>query len=159
MESDTYLHQPFTVRATQANSSVRLYRYGSPPTNSFEYSTDNGTTWSAYTLNTSISMTNIGDTVMFRNTSNTTQLATYYSRCHRFAGTGEWAVEGNIDSLLNKDFDTTTTTYGQYAMGSLFEGDSNHCVRDASNLIFPDHPLAAECYRGTFWDTHLVKGP
>lgn len=48
--SDPYLHQPFTVRATQANSSVNIYRYGYPPSNSFEYSTDNGQTWNAYSI-------------------------------------------------------------------------------------------------------------
>ena len=157
--SDPYLHQPFTVRATQANSSVYIYRYGYPPSNSFEYSTDNGQTWNAYSEYQTISMPNIDDTVMFRNASTSTQLATNYTDCHRIAGTGEWAVEGNIDSLLNKDFDTTTTTYGTYALGALFESDPNYCVRDASNLIFPDHPLTTECYRGTFWNTHLVKGP
>ena len=84
--SDPYLHQPFTVRATQADSSVYIYHNGNPPSNSFEYSTDNGQTWNAYSIYQTISMPNIGDTVMFRNASTSTQLATYYTDCHRIAG-------------------------------------------------------------------------
>lgn len=158
-EEVPYLLQPFTVRAVQANSSVQIYTYGSPPSNSFEYSTDNGSTWSAYTLGTSISMPNVDDTVMFRNASNSTQLATFWNACHRIKGSGRWDVEGNIDSLLNKNFDTTATTYGYYALGSLFEGDGNYCLRNANNLMLPNHALADSCYRGTFFNTHLEKGP
>lgn len=88
--------------AEEANSSVTLGKTGSPASVSLETSTD-GTTWTAYTVGTTIPLANVGDHVDFRAVSTNSQFATSTSNYYTFSLSGKIAASGGISYLLNKD--------------------------------------------------------
>lgn len=54
-----------TFTAEEANSTVKLQANGSAPTVNLKTSTDNGSTWSAYSVGDTITLANVGDKVCF----------------------------------------------------------------------------------------------
>ena len=98
--------------ATQANSKIRLIKAGSPPAITCFYSLDNGSTWVSYSVTSSsatITLPNIGDTIMFRCTSSTFATSTsYYYRFYLDAG--GFKVSGHLSSLCNFN-DACVSTY------------------------------------------------
>jgi hypothetical protein len=57
--------------ANTAGSTVKLIKNGNPTAVTLETSTD-GSNWSTYTFGSTITLSNIGDKVYWRNTSETT---------------------------------------------------------------------------------------
>lgn len=98
----------FTANA--ANSTVRLRKTGSPTVVSLETSTD-GANWSSYTIWDTITLSNIGDSIYMRNTSETpTPLSTTSGAYYWFDMTWSIAASGDVNYLLCKN-STTEITY------------------------------------------------
>ena len=93
--------------ANTDGSTVRLGRVGSPTAVTLETSTD-GNTWNAYTISTTITLSNIWDKVYFRNTSTTTTtFSANTSNFYQFVMTWSIAASWNITSLINKEYTDT----------------------------------------------------
>lgn len=155
-----------TFTAKEAGSTVRLYKNGSPPAASFDYSTDNGTTWSQYTIGDTISLANIGDSVCFAasdGVTNTT-IGNGVRTFHRFKFTGNIAQTGSVLSLVNKDKDTAIgTTLASGCFRSIFSGDSlaspNTAVTEAQLIVYGKN-LGSIIYSFTYmfrYNTNLSK--
>lgn len=132
-----------TFTAKEAGSTVRIHKTGSPTAASFDYSTDNGGTWSQYTIDDTISLANIGDSVCFAasdGVTNTT-IGNGLRAFHRFQFTGNIAQTGSILSLVNKDKDTALgTTLGASCFRSIFSGASqaspNAAITEAQLILY-----------------------
>lgn len=101
--------------ANTAGSTVQLTQNRTPIAVSLETSTD-GWTWDSYTIWDTITLTNIGDKVYFRNTSETT---TWFSagtnNRYQFVLTWSVASSWDITYLINKNWtDTLTVNYCFY---------------------------------------------
>ena len=76
-----------------ANSTISLDAVGNPPSLDLEYSTDDGATFSTYTVGTTVTLANVGDQVMFKaGDSGNTSLATDSSNYHKFTMTGSISI-------------------------------------------------------------------
>lgn len=79
----------FTFIALEANSTVSMSS-SSGPSVSLEYSTDNGSTWQTFTVDsTTITLSNVGDMVSFRATSTNTRFASSYMTLYNY-----WVLTG-----------------------------------------------------------------
>ena len=155
----------FKITSLAANNTITLRnnsRLSSAST--FSYSTDNGTTWSSFSLTSgqtqTIATLASGDTLMMYGTNTT--LGTAYNHGHYFRGSADYEVSGEISSLVNGS-DITNTEIGsastrQYTFAMLFSGDT-HLV-SAENLKISSTALPQSCFNSTFRGcTSLVKAP
>lgn len=132
------LTTPLTFVAAESDSTVMvagLPERGGTPGNvslyNWETSTD-GITWSAYTAKTTITLTNVGDKVMFRGEQlNRGQLSTSQ---FRFYMAGKILAYGNLASILDPTMNIDAPGYMDLA------GRFTDCV---SLLTPPDIPLLA----------------
>ena len=131
-----------TFTAQEAKSTIKLTKIGSPFVDGLEYRTNINRVWSTYTINTEITLTNIGDYVQFQNTNNN-QLSVNTNNYVRFIMTGTITAAGNIQSMLN--YSTSCSDYCYYSM---FRGCSSLTV--APEL--PATTLATGCYHSMFYD-------
>lgn len=133
--------------AESANSTISLDAVGTPPSLDLEYSTDGGTTFSPYIVGTTVTLANVGDTVMFKAGDNgNTSLATDASNYHKFTMTGSISIEDDISWLLNKNAVPATTQLPDYAFYGLFNGCS--ALQNAPEL--PWITLGEGCYGEMF---------
>lgn len=157
--------QYFTITSLGANNVITLRnnsRLSSAST--FSYSTDNGTTWSSFSLTSgqtqTIATLASGDTLMMYGTNTT--LGSNYNAGHYFRGTADYTVSGEISSLVNGS-DLTDTEIGSgstrwYTFAQLFSGDTH--LTSAENMRISSEAIPASCFNGTFRScTSLVKAP
>lgn len=155
----------FKITSLAANNTITLKnnrRQSSAST--FSYSTDNGTTWSTFSLSSgqtqTIATLASGDTIMMYGTNTT--LGTAYNYGHFFRATGDYEISGELSSLVNGS-DVTDTYIASGASRSntfaqLFSGDT-HLV-SAENLKISSTALPQNCCNGLFRGcTSLVKAP
>lgn len=155
----------FTITSLAANNAITLKnnsRLSSAST--FSYSTDNGTTWSTFSLSSgqtqTIATLASGDTLMMYGTNTT--LGTAYNYGHYFRGSADYEVSGELSSLVNGS-DVTDTYIASGAsrtntFAQLFSGDT-HLV-SAENLKISSTALPQNCCNGLFRGcTSLVKAP
>ena len=151
---------PLTFEAMTAGATVTLNGEGNAPSVSLETSTD-GITWTPYEVGTTITLTNVGDKLMFHGTNK--QYATSPSDYHYFSLDDDCYVYGNIMSLISatgyatlKKLDSSV----QYTFESLFygcEGLNNH---PDMTIELPATDLAPYCYSHMFKDcTFLTVAP
>ena len=151
---------PLTFEAITAGATVTLNSEGNAPSVSLETSTD-GITWTPYEVGTPITLTNVGDKLMFHGTNK--QYATSPSDYHYFSLDDDCYVYGNIMSLISatgyatlKKLDSSV----QYTFESLFygcEGLNNH---PDMTIELPATELASYCYSHMFKDcTYLDEAP
>ena len=156
--------QYFTITSLAANNTITLRNNRrTSSASSFSYSTDNGTTWSSFSLSSgqtqTIATLASGDTLMMYGTNGT--LASAYNYGHYFRGTQDYEISGEISSLVNGSNADDTELSGSnrtntFAM--LFSGDT-HLV-SAENLKISSTALPESCFNGTFRScTRLVKAP
>ena len=130
--------------AEEANSTVRMSRFGSAPTVSLEYSTD-GATWSPFVVGTTtVTLANIGDYVYVRATSaGNTKMSSSSSNYNQFVMTGKIAASGNVDTLLDQNGNATLASYCY-----------NHMFQNCRSLTtaptLPATTLASNCYTSMF---------
>lgn len=139
----------FTANA--AGSTISLNKYQTPTDVSLETSTD-GTNWSSYTFWTTITLSNVGDKVYWRNTSETTTtFSTDQYLYYYFSMTWSIAASGDITSLINKNL--TTTLNWDYTFLNLF----NWCTSLTSTPKLPATTITSYCYYQMFyWCSSLV---
>ena len=76
---------------------------GSPSALDLEYSTDGGTTFTPYTVGDTITLTNVGDTMLLRAGENgNTAFALDEDNYHNFVMTGSISVDDSIVWLLDR---------------------------------------------------------
>lgn len=144
--------------ANAANSTISLDAVGNPPSLDLEYSTDNGETFSTYTVGTTITLSNVNDEVLFRaGSTGQTALADDSSNYHKFTMTGSISIEDdNISYLLNKNAVPKTTQLPDYAFYGLFNGCS--ALQNAPEL--PWTTMGEGCYGEMFKGcTSLTSAP
>ncbi len=128
---------PLTFVAMEANASVQIDFGG------LQYSTD-GSTWTDYTANTTISMSAAGDKVQFRAQSGgNTEINT------TFTLSGNCYVYGNVMSLLSQDFENATSL-GSDAFNGLFNGCATLYNHPSIDIVLPATTLDNNCYTSMF---------
>lgn len=90
---------PLTFTAEQENSTVTLNKTGSPTVSGLHYRLGKSGLWLPYTPETTITLTNTGDSVQFWNSVDSLNLGN--SHRVQFAMTGAISASGTIQSLLN----------------------------------------------------------
>ena len=133
-----YSSMPVTFEAIDNNTTIAMYKDGTVNT-SIQYNTGNG--WQNYSFGTSITLSNIGDKVQFRNTKNT--LGVNYQNYPYFRTTGHCFCYGNVHSLINN----SSTLTGETFRGLFYQ---NSGLVDASNLILSSLTLISACYINMF---------
>ena len=138
---------PLTFEAIEEGAKV-TFTLASKVTGVVQYSTD-GSTWSGYSSGTAITLTNVGDIVMFRGDN-----AGYYvspTDYSHFSCSAACSVYGNIMSLVSStDFAAATTLTAVNAFCSLFTGVSNLRSDASKALVLPATTLANGCYFSMF---------
>ena len=145
--------------AAEANSSVKFIFAGDDMNNlpedslniSLQYSTDE-TTWNNYTLDTVITLTNVGDYVMFKGNNETFYNNGYW---HQFVMTGTIKASGDITSLNNEIGGDYTLT-DDYCYAVMFY----NCTSLTTAPELPATALAKYCYYQMFRGcTSLITAP
>ena len=81
--------QGFKIVAKQANSTIQLTAVGTPDPITLVKSLDGGATWSAYAVGDTITLANIGDSVILEaGVNGNSALARTTSSYHKFVMTG-----------------------------------------------------------------------
>ena len=140
---------PLTLTAEVANSTVKLTKTGTPNVEGIQYRIGTSGGWSPYTIDTVITLANIGDCVQFQNILET--LGTNDNNYASFVITGQIAASGNCMSMLN--FSDKVSTY---AFNRLFED----CSSLTSAPELPATTLTQYCYNSMFYGcTSLTTAP
>lgn len=144
--------KPLTLRAIKDGSTVKLTKGGSP-SGSFQTSTDGGNTWTDYTIDTVITLSN-GEEVSFRAKENRTSAQGTQS-AFQFKMTGKIEAWHNVMSLYRTTDFATYESVVNYAFISLFFD----CKPLVKAPVLPATRLAKGCYYGMFNSTSLTKAP
>lgn len=140
-EPSGYSSEYLTFVAEADNMSVGLTNAG----NTFQYSTDDGLTWSNLSSNLSTTSVNSGQKIMFKATSPTVSSRNGIGTLKPSVSA---SVEGNVMSLIYGD-----NFIGQEAITSnqfrcLFSGATN--ITSAEHLVLPSTTLDENCYQSMF---------
>ena len=139
--------------ANTSGSTISLGTYWSPEAVTLETSTD-WSNWSIYTIWDTITLSNVGDTVYWRNTSETdTRFSISGWSFYHFNMSWSISAGWDITYLLNKN---STNTLSNNCFESLFSRDT--ALTTAPQL--PATTLAGRCYLEMFiWCSNLVTAP
>jgi hypothetical protein len=164
---------PLTLEAKTAGAVVKFMANENAVAKDIEYSTDGGTTWTAGNTaapGVSVTLTNVGDKVMFRGTTNTYAVVipgtspsnpgTY--QWNNISCTEDCYVYGNIMSLVDATNFATNTSLptGTYTFYNLFYDNSKIYNHDTKTLELPATTLVNYCYKYLFQNcTSLTKAP
>ena len=144
--------------AETAGATIALTRGKSAPAVSVETSFD-GTTWTPYTIGTTITLAAIGDTVYFAaGAGGNTQFADSRAatRAHKFTMTGRIAAGGSIMSLLDRNNKNLRAFSADYVFCNFFDG----CASLTAAPELPATQLTSTCYRLMFRGcTSLTAAP
>ena len=144
--------------AQQPGSTIKITKNGDAPAINLQTSTD-GKSWTPYTVEDTITLTNIGDKVYFKAVGSNSALASSPNDYNKFTTeNGEFEASGNVNSLLEEDEQTarTMSLYGkQFCYAYLFAGTT---LTTAPEL--PATTLAYGCYAMMFqWCSVLTQAP
>ena len=90
---------PLTLTAEQAGSTVTLNATGSPTVSGLHYRLGKSGLWLPYTIGTTVTLANIGDSVQFWNNADT--LGSNTTNFAQFVMTGSISASGDLMSMLN----------------------------------------------------------
>ena len=137
---------------SSGESTVRLAQVGTPYEISLEYSTDESH-WKPYTIGETITLAD-STFLLFRSGEHKNRkFSKDDENYYHFEISGPISAQGNIMSLLNRDFSTPLTFYGFFA---LFEG----CTSLLSAPELPATTMEQGCYFGIFSEcTGLTSAP
>ena len=134
---------------SSGESTVRLAQVGIPYEISLEYSTDE-THWKPYTIGETITLAD-STFLLFRNGEHKNRkFSKDDENYYHFEISGPISAQGNIMSLLNRDFSTPLTFYGFF---SLFEG----CTSLLSAPELPATTMEQGCYSQMFSGCTALK--
>lgn len=157
--SQKTLHLDFT--AEEANSTVALTKTGTPADVSLEYSIDDGSTWSDFIAGTTtVTLSNIGDKMMLRAKNVNPVFGSSSSAYHKFTGTGQLSVSGNIMGIISSEATSGHVAYSiNHGLRNLFQGMT--ALVDASGLEIPFTSIAGTASFARMFEncTNLTKGP
>ncbi len=143
--------------AEDAGATIALTKTGSPTSVTIETSTDKWNTWSTYTIWDTITLSNVWDKVLFRNSSSTTtNFSTSSSSYYKFTITwGKAWCSWDVTYLINKD-GWVDTIPNNYCFLRLFDS----AVNLTTTPELPSTTLKSYCYRYMFnWCTSLLTAP
>ena len=149
---------PLTFTAEEPNATFSLYSYGGPAVTLETSTTGEEGTWTSYTVGDEITLANVGDKIMFRNSSDGIQvMATNYNKCHKFNITqGKIAASGNIMFLMDKTGELRDLSGKDKCYYSMFSG----CTSLTQAPILPATLVSAGCYTSMFSGcTSLTQAP
>ena len=151
---------PLCFQAVDAGATIALNCIGNNlKTAIFQTSTD-GQSWSDYTYETSITLTNTGDKVYFRTKEDNAAIERTLYNYLQFTTTQEAKkvkVSGNIMSLLSPEF-SQMRSVSSCCFRCLFYLCKN--ISDCGSLTLPATTLADSCYSSMFSDCYsLTKAP
>ena len=127
---------------SSGESTVRLAQVGTTYEISLEYSTDESH-WKPYTIGETITLAD-STFLLFRSGEHKNRkFSKDDENYYHFEISGPISAQGNIMSLLNRDFSTPLTKYAFFA---LFEG----CTSLLSAPELPAEVLAMNCYQRMF---------
>lgn len=144
-----YDEQYLTIESTSNNNTIYWKKQTSNSQGkTISASTDNGSTWTAYTstsgqTGTTIATLNSGDTIIFKGEN------AQYASQGVFKSTSSFIVYGNVMSLVSGDnflYQDTLTSASTFS--SLFGGCSG--LTSAENLVLPSIILTDRCYQNMF---------
>ena len=146
--------QPFTIVAKAAGSFKFTKASSGAKFSAMQYSTNSGSSWSAYTSGKAISLSN-GAKLMFR----FTQTSGSTSGMGAISGSSNYEVEGNVRSLwAGANFTGATTQAYNYQLYSLFPNQTK--LISAEKLVLPSTTLKNSCYYRMFYGcTNLTTAP
>ena len=150
-----YDEQYFSFVAEDDNVSVKLtYAHN----NVFQYSVDDGATWSNLADNQTTSSVNSGETIMFKAENPSTNGIDGIG-VFALSATNRFSVQGNIMSLIYGDnFIGQTTLRNTYQFASLLWNCSG--LISAEHLILPATTLTNLCYNSMLNSCpNLIKAP
>jgi hypothetical protein len=140
---------PLTFIAQTANSTVTLTATGSPTVSGLHYRPGKSGLWLPYTIGTTITMANIGDSVQFWNAANT--LSTSSSNYVEFVISGVTEAHGNIQSMVNwLDYAP------DYCFYRLFRNCQGGLVKAP---LFPAMTVGRSSYNRTLAITNITEPP
>ena len=136
--------------------NVTFSLYGGTAGNTFQYSTDSGTTWNNVAIGQTTSAINTGDKMMFKASGLTVNNELGIGTIRPSSSA---SVEGNIMSLCYGDnFSGQTTIPANFQFRKLFSGATN--ITNAENMIVTASSFPKQCYSQMFQScSNLVKAP
>ena len=149
-----YSQDYLTLVAETDNVSFQLA--GGVNGNTFQYSTDSGSTWNNVSIGQTTSSINTDDKIMFKASSLSIGIETGIGTIRP---SGMASVEGNIMSLVYGDnFSGQTTIPANFQFRKLFSGATN--ITSAENMVLPATTFTKQCYSQMFQGcTNLVTPP
>ena len=143
---------PLTLEAKEAGATV-IFKLASGVTG-VEYSND-GTNWFSYTSATPITLTNVGDKVMFRGNNES-----YYRDERCINCNADCYVYGNIMSLISSEGFAIATEVQSNAFQYFFEVNTHIFSHAITPLVLPATTLGRACYSNMFKGcTSLTTAP
>lgn len=134
---------------SSGESTVRLAQVGTTYEISLEYSTDESH-WKPYTIGETITLAD-STFLLFRSGEHKNRkFSKDDENYYHFEISGSISAQGNIMSLLNRDFSTPLTTYAFFA---LFEG----CTSLLSAPELPATEMKSYCYNSMFTNCTSLK--
>ena len=144
--------EPLRFTANTSGSTIKLHKNGNPDSISLQYSID-GTTWNNYTLESTITLANVDDYVIFK--GNNSNFSTGEDNYYQFQMTGSIAASGVITTLYSENIFKTTLP-NNYCFRRLFSG----CSALTSVPALPATTLRSSCYNQIFMNcTGLTSVP
>ena len=144
---------PLNFTAVNGPATIRLDKYGNPDAISLQYSTDNCTTWSDYTIGQDIQFAS-GAKVYFKATSSNANFSKDGSNYYNFILSGSFSADGNVLSLLDAAMQQTSVP--GYAFYELF----HNCSTLTQAPALAATTLAENCYAEMFWGCEsLTQAP
>lgn len=120
----------------------------------FQYSTNNGSTWPNFTPGTTTVTVNAGKNVWFRAKTTTGNDVAGIT----FVVSGKFKAEGEVYSLLSQTKPQTYSSMNSHNFAELFSGCTS--LVDASNLIIPDDGIGFYTFNNMFYNcTNLIYAP
>ena len=162
------LKTPLTLEAAEAGANVTFKADNANVAKDIEYSTDGGATWTSGNTGGSgveVTLTNIGDKVMFRgdNSQYGKDNGSSPATCNTISCTADCYVYGNIMSLIDKTGFATNKVLpaGKRTFYYLFKDNiylKNH-PNAAYTLELPATTLKEYCYHSMFFGCKALVTP
>ncbi len=153
------LASPLTFEAMEAGATIAFTKGSNLSDFSVQYST-NGSTWTNYTSGVGITLTAVGDKVMFRGTSQ--QYASWENTPgSTFTCSKNCYIYGNVMSLIGgEDFVNVLALPANYTFKDLFNGNTHIKNHSYKTLALPATTLTPYCYQNMFIGcTGLTEAP
>lgn len=149
---------PLTFTAEEAGAKFSLKSYDGPDVTLETSPTGEEGSWTPYEVGTEITLANVGDKIMFRNSSDEIQVMSIsdYEYNQFTIRSGKIAASGNIMFLMDKTGELIDLSGKDYCYYNMFFG----CTSLTQAPTLPATNLDEECYSNMFYNcTSLTQAP